>query len=486
MTALNSSEFVKTELNSIHIKELKGIFDCTIDFDGPLVAIMGVNGIGKSTILHALACSFRPTSTELEKRRFYEFFPPTTDKTWQNSSFSLNILVDGSKSQNINYCKAYDRWSPKYDRQPQMNSYYIGINTCCPEIEKFKDRRATFTTTVRNDEISKKIIEDACYILNKNYESILNNDFKSKNYLGVKTQENIQYSSLSMGAGEQRVLKILEILRTAKPYSLVLIDEIDLLLHSDALRKMIVKMFEIANNKKLKIIFTTHSLVMEDLKNYVKIKYLEKSELRTEVYNDISSLAWNKLDGTVHRPITVYVEDDLSRAIVRSIAKDFNVSSKIEIREFGSIENAFTLASAMIISGEYDKNTLILLDGDRYKNDEDKEKQIEKKLTGTEQDIIEKRKTALNLINQFNLPGKTKPEKFLFDLLKKSCDDSELVTCAKGINSVNEPHEWLNRIILQTNCNYSDIISICKESDKTQWEKYTEFVSNWISERKNL
>lgn len=486
MTNLSSSTVIKTEIVSLYIKELKGIFDCTIDFDGPLVAIMGVNGIGKSTVLHALACSFKPDSTDLDKRRFYEFFPPTTHKTWLNSSFSIDLLVDGTKRQTINYFKASDRWTPRYERQPLMNTYFIGIDTCCPEIERFKDRRATFTTTVRNDKISQKIIEDACYILNKNYECFLDNDFKRKNYIGVKTQDSIQYSSLSMGAGEQRVIKILEKLRTAKPYSLILIDEIDLLLHSDALRKLIYKMYEIANKSHLKIVFTTHSLIMEDLKDYVKIKYLERTALRTEVYNDISSLAWNRLDGTNRRPMTIYVEDEMSSAIVKSIAKDFNVGSKIEIRKYGAIENAFTLASAMVIAKKYDKNTLIVLDGDRYINYDDKKKQIEAKLTGTELDADEKRQKALSLIVQYNLPVSTAPEKFLFDILKKSSEESEIVECAKHTFSVSESHEWIGKILCDTNCDYSDIISICKKTDITLWENYTESIRNWISERLSL
>ena len=486
MTVSNSSTLIKNELVSLYIKDLKGIFDCTIDFDGPLVAIMGVNGIGKSTVLHALACSFRPASAGVDKRRFYEFFPPTTDKTWQNSSFSISILFDGKKPQIIDYCKATDRWSPRYSRQPLMNTYFIGIDTCCPEIERFKDKRASFTTTIRNDNTSQKIIEDACYILNKNYESILNNDFKRKNYIGVITKERIQYSSLSMGAGEQRVIKILELLRTVEPYSLILIDEIDLLLHSDALRKMIFKIYEIATKKNLKIVFTTHSLLMDELKDKVKIKYLEKNDVRTEVYNDISSLAWNRLDGSIRRPMTIYVEDELSGIIVKNIAKDLNVGSKIDIRKFGAIENAFTLASAMVIAGKTDDNTLIVLDGDRYVSNDDKEKQIEKKLSGTEHDADERRHKALNLISQFNLPENTAPEKYLFDILKNSSDCSEIVEFAKSIYSVSESHEWLDSIMRNTNCDYSDIISICKNTDKTLWDNYTDSIRKWISERMNL
>ena len=62
-------------INFLKIKKLKNLKDCTIDFSNkPLVAIMGVNGVGKSTILHALACCYKPTSITRKDYKFSEFF----------------------------------------------------------------------------------------------------------------------------------------------------------------------------------------------------------------------------------------------------------------------------------------------------------------------------------------------------------------------------------------------------------------------------
>lgn len=44
----------------LKIYSLKGIKNATIDLSKPLTAIMGVNGAGKSTIIHALACVYQP------------------------------------------------------------------------------------------------------------------------------------------------------------------------------------------------------------------------------------------------------------------------------------------------------------------------------------------------------------------------------------------------------------------------------------------
>lgn len=48
-------------IESIHFDKLKNLKDLTLNFsDTRLTAIMGVNGAGKSTILHALACCYKP------------------------------------------------------------------------------------------------------------------------------------------------------------------------------------------------------------------------------------------------------------------------------------------------------------------------------------------------------------------------------------------------------------------------------------------
>ena len=47
------------ELNCIKIEKLKCLKNLEIDFsERPMIAIMAPNGCGKSSILHALYCSF--------------------------------------------------------------------------------------------------------------------------------------------------------------------------------------------------------------------------------------------------------------------------------------------------------------------------------------------------------------------------------------------------------------------------------------------
>jgi hypothetical protein len=77
--------------------------------------------------------------------------------------------------------------------------------------------------------------------MQKDYQSLTSHRTHRKELIGVHTASGITYSSLSMGAGEQRLVKILTTVFHAEPYSLILIDEIDLLLHCNARKRLIRK-----------------------------------------------------------------------------------------------------------------------------------------------------------------------------------------------------------------------------------------------------
>lgn len=127
--------------------------------------------------------------------------------------------------------------------------FYLGIDTCLPEIER--QRRSAFyhyETEELSDRISKKIIKKASYILNKDYDALTQHKAGKRAFYGVQTSSGLTYSSLSMGTGEQRVIRILDVLFRAPNYSMILIDELDLLLHNNAIRRLI----EIINQEAVK------------------------------------------------------------------------------------------------------------------------------------------------------------------------------------------------------------------------------------------
>lgn len=86
-------EMNKITLKEIRFKKLKGLSNVTIKFSKPLTAIMGVNGSGKTTVIHALACLYNPDGNG-ENHIFPEFFTPNTDASWSGSELeAVNEII---------------------------------------------------------------------------------------------------------------------------------------------------------------------------------------------------------------------------------------------------------------------------------------------------------------------------------------------------------------------------------------------------------
>ena len=85
---------------------------------------------------------------------------------------------------------------------------------------------------------------------------------------------------------------------------------------------------------------------------------------------------------------------------------------------FGAVENAFVVAAGLEIQGADLENKIILMDGDRYLTQEERDQQMKKYYSGTENDKEERRNRALSLIKRYTIPGGEQPEHFSWEKLK--------------------------------------------------------------------
>jgi len=477
----------KHRILSIHVDRLKGIENLDLSIGKRLTAIMGVNGSGKSTLLHALACIYLPCEKG-DDYKFSYFFTPNPDANWRNSKFSIKYFDENlQKEVTREYRKDKDRWSPRYANRPKRDAYFVGIESCIPEIER--EKKVSFidySTNRENDNISQKIIKKAAYILNKNYELLMSHVTKKKKLFGVHTSDDITYSSLSMGAGEQRILKILQLLYGANAYSLVLIDEIDLLLHVTALRRLIETISEVAEVKKLQVIFTTHSMEINKLEKFVDIRYLESLPGKTMVYNAITPDFVYELTEESDKVIEIYVEDLLAETVVKCIATPLNMLRFIKIIKYGAATNSFVLAASFALQDKKIENTLIVLDGDVYRTKEEKDKAINKVLSGTEKNHGEKINFARSFISQFFLEEGIEPERFIYNMLVEMESGNEIVDYAKKLKAVSNSHEWLDKLVdrigQSRELTLYNIMNIVSEHDR--WGRYIHDVRQWLLEKR--
>lgn len=487
-------------LKKIEIHKLKGLQDVEIDLsEKPLIGILGPNGSGKSTILHALACVNNPVTSPIPtvNHRLSEFFTPTSNSLWTGSSFDiLQDFRDGpneTSNHKTRFKKQRERWSPRYSTRIERYVSFIGIRTCVPKIEvESQQGRIRFNTTPLTDTISNKIRSYAGEIMNRNYDSY--NEHKtlgSKQYIGVTTA-GIGYSSLSMGAGEQRIFYILSEILKSPNYGLILIDEIDLLLHQDALFRLLDIINKIATEKNLQIIFTTHAQSILSL-DFIAFRHIYQTPNKTLCFNQTKPDALQRLTGRQIRPLEVFVEDDLAQILIKKISSEEGLSKYVSIRKFGAAINCFTaVCGAMLNKLENIDNMLFVLDGDEYSTDDLKKDKIKKYLTGTTTENETQRDMALKKITQFTLPNGSRPESYYHSLICSLTNDQlskeqlEIVNVARQIINPGDTHNFFDDIIERMD--WDRVVGLSKLVDLLamvpDWETINAPIKKWFNLKK--
>ena len=460
-----------------------------------VTAILGPNGNGKSTILHAIACCFEPQSEDSTNYKFSNFFLPHPHALWQGSEFELFYEYrDGPnlyENQNQPYTKTSDRWAPKYARRPKRDVIYIGIDSCVPMIESEKRLvRMHYSTNQITEQIINTILEKASIVLNRQYTSFtINEDTQGRKFIGV-TSEGVKYTALSMSAGEQKVFHILEKIYKAKNYTLILIDEIDLLLHDLAVSKLIKVISERATLRNLQIVFTTHRESIIDLNDLVNIRHIINKPTKTLCFNESKPDAINRLTGERIRPLEIYVEDDLSHTAIQKVASRLGLKRHVSIKKYGAAINCFTVVAGLLLDEENCENSLFVLDGDVYKTNEEKMGRINKVLTGDDQNAIDNRASALEKISQYNLPDDIKPERFIHSIIitlpnQENEEFNEIIEMAKGIIAEDNEHKFINEIIQQIG--WEPIVGLSKIIDlfstTPEWDSYVSNIHDWLNSR---
>ncbi|HLO47491.1 MAG TPA: AAA family ATPase [Kamptonema sp.] len=489
-------------LHKLEVENLKNLRELCISFETKnITGILGPNGYGKSTILHVLASCFKPPKKEQKDYKFSNFFPPHSDNLWQGSKLKIvHTYRQGSqnpKDVETMYSKSKDRWMPIYERRPTRSVLYFGVDNCVPliEAEKRNNAKINYSTNQISEEIINIILDKASFCLNIKYTAYtLNDTGRGKKFIGVEA-DGIKYSALSMSAGEQKIFSLLEKVFRAEKYSLILIDELDLLLHDSAMKKLINVVAERAENKKLQVVFTTHRESVLDLSNLINIRHVFSKCIRSKTYclEDTKPDAIYRLTGIRLKPIEVFVEDDLAMAIVKKVTGELGIAKHVSIQRFGAAINCFTLLAALLLRDENCENSIFILDGDVYITEEEQENHLKKVLTGDDEKAKSLRQDGCKKIKSLKLPPNTNPEKYIHSIIiglehTNNKEHNEIIGIAKEINVVEDNHQYVDGIIAQLGYERSVGLSKIIEliSSTREWIDYVADVKEWLDSKKGL
>lgn len=485
-------------IKKIVFTQLKNLRDFEIEFKQVgLTGILGPNGCGKSTLLHALACVYQPNHGQNSiNYRFSQFFTPTNHSPWIGSRFTIlhdfrdNAILNSDVI--VEYTKETDRWSPKYSRRPKRYVSFIGIRTCVPAIElESQSSRITFNTSPLTDVQSLQLLNLGGRVMNRNYTSIQNHlSTRQKSYLGL-THAGIDYSSLNMGAGEQRIFQIIGEVLKCPNFGMILIDEIDLLMHEGSLKRLLPILNELSLNKNLQIIFTTHNHSILENQD-VEFRHLQQTVTKTICHPNTNTESLYRLTGLQLKPYEIFAEDVLARFLIKQIAHELGVAREVKIVEFGSAFNCFTSVAGAILNQIPNlENMLFVLDGDVYRTEDEKRTQLNKVLTGNMGNIQMQRDMAIEKIKQFIIPENITPERYYRDAIINISDENlttkqiELKMILVDLENPPNDHHFITELASRVGLEEGEILTLISDMLRITpiWTDLTQEINRWLADR---
>ena len=438
------SNYFNQKLNSISFNHvgLRAVKNTSIEFNYPITAIAGANGIGKTTILQLIACLYHNLDKEHKPYRFSnskkakpyytfsDFFIhfKGEDKS-ENTEIEYHFYTKGSKKTHT--LKKGKKWND-YRLRPVRHTDFFGVSRVIPahEFSTFKNTFSSVGTSITQDTLSVKSTEIIRNILNKPLKSVdVNSSDKIVNFKlnSINLDSGLSYSNFNMGAGEEVIIAMISRINELPNASIVLIEELELGLHPKAQKILIDKLFHIVYAKKLQLIFTTHSpFLFNAMPKEGRILLKKFNEQLEVIYRPSNALAFSELVGETSHELTIYVEDHIAKLMLQELFNS-SILKRINLVDVGSKENVIRMVGAHYRNPSLGR-AVGIADGDLT------EKEIRnwyKKYVLKEgeafDDVFEK--NSIKMFNKF--AGKNAPEVYMLEKLKeddeyiKAIDNSE-------------------------------------------------------------
>lgn len=308
----------------VTLKNIKHIKELSFNIPKPGVWLLtGLNGSGKTSLLAAL----HRIGSSYAFQNFYK--TSVTEKSLD--SFSNASVVYSIGDEEVSYRYGGQRWRPTPNKNAKLLEKYPYktvpfIYADAKRIEPSKEE----IRTARHKKADDALIAFMTYVLDSNKWK----DLKIVNTKrGVGNQAyliqykvaglNHYFSEKNFSLGELGVLRLASQLIEIENNSLVLIDEIEMALHPQAQSRLLKKIQEIASEKDLTVIFSTHSSTLIKQcprKNIIFIENQEKG-----IYKSIQNVYPARVLGNVayddelHVDLIFFVEDDQAKYLLEQM-----------------------------------------------------------------------------------------------------------------------------------------------------------------------
>jgi predicted ATPase len=426
-------------LEWIQIDKVRGWNKERFDLKYPIMAIVGENGVGKSTVLQAIASVYKSKPPIKQGRRVQarrpvfasDYFPDTAWDTVEGS-----ILYSARQGQNTlpvdgSLRKPGIRWRG-YKERPERQVVWIDLS----RIQPIPARPGYYKLA------NPQFKEESCISLNAESLERLGQitgreyDVAKMAYLDadknrpvpVLGQGGHEYSGWHQGNGETVLAELMQL--EIPKYSIVLIDEVESSLHPRFQRRLMQDLARLALQLELQIVLTTHSpYILDELPPEARAQIMQTSQGKRIMYGVTPDYAMSTMDDVRHYECELYVEDERAERMVLEIMAERSINRDSVIRCKTTKYGAASVGQALGImksQDRFDRPTFVFLDGDQGES-----------------------------VGCINLPGDDAPERIVFDSLQSQ--------------------RWL-RLAERINRNFADVDDACTQAmylpDHHDWIRY--------------
>lgn len=198
-----------------------------------------------------------------------------------------------------------------YERRPRRPVHYLGVRRIVPAIEQnvlrlhFRSDLSGMKTKSLNSEFRKYLSN----IMGRAYDETDIMSSSSYSLRKCKIGES-SFSSFNSGSGEDILMEFLYVLQECPTGSLIIVEEIELGLHPEAVIRLAGHLQDIILKKKLQVIVSTHSEYFIDNVPQISRVLIQRSNREHIIsISPTTRFAMGIMTGNAMPEMNVYCED---------------------------------------------------------------------------------------------------------------------------------------------------------------------------------
>lgn len=319
-------------LRSLQVSGIRGL-ELELEFAWPVVAIGGINGSGKTTLLQLCSSAYTKHGSGARHFTLGRWIGQSFDAVGETPTIETNAsilyqFVDETPSLSVDYQAARTRWGYPRRGNPERNVDFVGIANFAPRIEKLdrthqnRTRLEVRATQAMND----RLVESISRILGNPYGAVEFHTVSAPNAnwtdeIPQLARNGVSYTEAHMGAGEQKLVRLVRHLESLPRKSLVLLEEPELTLHPDAQFGLAWYLMTLAKRQGHQIIIATHSAsIFEALPQAARVVVSREAGSSTVLHNVTKLAAARELSVSVRaNKALIFVEDATAKHLLSQI-----------------------------------------------------------------------------------------------------------------------------------------------------------------------